>query len=46
MKTAVSAAAEAEKHGAKIGYAVRFRPEDIRALGITVLIGMQSGRAA
>ena len=46
LKTAVSAAAEAERHGAKIGYAVRFRPEDIRALGITVLIGMQSGRAA
>jgi hypothetical protein len=46
LKTAVSAAAEAEKHGAAIGYAVRFRPEDIRALGITVLIGMQSGRAA
>lgn len=46
LKTAVSAAAEAERHGAQIGYAVRFRPEDIRALGITVLIGMQSGRAA
>jgi hypothetical protein len=46
LKTAVSAAAEAERHGASIGYAVRFRPEDIRALGITVLIGMQSGRAA
>ena len=47
LKTAVTAAAEAEKHGASIGYAVRFRPEDIRALGITVLIGMQqNGRAA
>jgi len=46
LKTAVTAAAEAERHGQQIGYAVRFRPEDIRALGITVLIGMQSGRAA
>ena len=46
LKTAVTAAAKAERHGASIGYAVRFRPEDIRALGITFLIGMQSGRAA
>jgi hypothetical protein len=46
LKTAVSAAAEAEKHGAAIGYSIRFKPEDVRALGITVLIGMQSGRAA
>lgn len=46
LKTAVTAAAAAEKHGQSIGYAVRFRPEDIRALGITVLIGMQGGRAA
>jgi hypothetical protein len=47
LKTAVAAAAAAEKHGQQIGYAVRFRPEDIRALGITVLIGMQQkGRAA
>jgi len=38
LKTAVSAAAEAERHGQQIGYDVRFRPEDIRALGITVLI--------
>ena len=46
LKTAVSAAAEAERHAQAIGYPVRFKPEDIRALGITVLIGMQSGRAA
>lgn len=46
LKTAVTAAAEAEKHGQKIGYNVRFTPADIRALGITVLIGIQSGRAA
>lgn len=46
LKTAVTAAAEAERHGQKIGYNVRFTPADIRALGITVLIGMQSGRAA
>jgi hypothetical protein len=42
LKTAVSAAAEAERYGQQIGYPVRFKPEDIRALGITVLIGMQS----
>lgn len=46
LKTAVTAAAEAERHGQTIGYNVRFTPADIRALGITVLIGMQSGRAA
>jgi hypothetical protein len=46
LKTAVTAAAHAEKHGQEIGYNVRFTPADIRALGITVLIGMQSGRAA
>lgn len=46
LKTAVAAAAAAEKHGQEIGYNVRFNPSDIRALGITVLIGMQSGRAA
>jgi hypothetical protein len=45
LKTAVSAAAQAEKHGAFVGYPVRFRPEDIRAMAITLLIGYQSGRA-
>ena len=46
LKTAVSAAAAAEKHGALVDYPVRFRPEDIRAMAITLLIGYQSGRAA
>ena len=46
LKTAVTAAAEAEKHGQQIGYNVRFTPADVRALGITVYIGQQSGRAA
>ncbi len=40
LKTAVHAAAAAEKHGAEIGYSLRFRPEDIRAMAISVLIGM------
>jgi len=38
LKTAVSAAAAAEKHAAQIGYTVRFTPQDIRAMGISVLI--------
>ena len=46
LKTAVVACAEAEAHGKSIGYAVRFTPSDVRALGITLLIGMQNGRAA
>ena len=48
LKTAVSAAALAEKHGQAIGYNVRFAPSDIRAMGISVFIGLESrsGRAA
>lgn len=46
LKTAVDAAAAAEKFGASIGYAVRFRPEDIRAMGISVLIAMDRSRHA
>lgn len=46
LKTAVSAAAVAEKHGQAIGYTIRFQPGDIRAMAISVLIGMQGGRAA
>lgn len=46
LKTAVTAAAAAEAHGKGMGYAVRFSSADVRALGITLLIGMQSGRAA
>jgi hypothetical protein len=46
LKSAVVACAQAEAHGKQIGYAVRFTPADVRALGITLLIGMQNGRAA
>jgi hypothetical protein len=47
LKTAVSAAAEAEKHGAAIGYSVRFASADIKSMAISVLIGMeQRDRAA
>lgn len=41
LKTAVSAAASAEKHGQQIGYTIRFQPQDIRAMAISVLIGMR-----
>ena len=34
-----------EKHGQAIGYNVRFSPADIRAMGISVLIGMQRDAA-
>lgn len=44
LKTAVAAAASAERFATEIGYTVRFGPEDIRAMGITLLINM--GRAA
>ena len=40
LKTAVHAANSAEKHGQSIGYNVRFSPQDIRAMAISVLIGM------
>jgi hypothetical protein len=46
LKTAVSAAAAAEKHGLEIGYNVRFTPADIRAMGISVLISMEGRSAA
>ena len=46
LKTAVSAAAAAEKHAAAIGYNVRFTPSDIRAMGISVLISMDGRHAA
>jgi hypothetical protein len=41
LKTAVAAAASAERFATEIGYTVRFGPEDIRAMGITILIGMR-----
>jgi hypothetical protein len=40
LKTAVNAAASAEKEGQRIGYNVRFGSQDIRAMAISVLIGM------
>ena len=43
LKDAVTAAAEAEAHSKSIGYVVRFSPSDIRAMAISVLIGMQQG---
>jgi hypothetical protein len=46
LRTAVSAAAAAEKHASAIGYTVRFTPSDIRAMGISVLIGMDRRNAA
>jgi hypothetical protein len=36
LKTAIAAAAEAEQFGHAIGYVVRFAPQDIRAMAITV----------
>ncbi len=47
LKTAVAAAAAAEKHGEELGYAIRFNSADVRAMGISVLISMgQGGRYA
>ena len=46
LKTAVAAAAAAEKHAERLGYSCRFSSADIRAMGISVLIGMDRGRAA
>jgi len=43
--TAVSAAADAEAEAHAIGYNVRFTPADIRAMAISVLIGMQRDAA-
>ena len=36
LKTAIAAAAGAEQFGHEIGYAVRFAPDDIRAMAISV----------
>jgi hypothetical protein len=46
LKTAVAAAAAAEKHAAEIGYTVRFTPSDIRAMGISVLTAMDRDQHA
>src|SRR5579872_1301231 len=41
LKTAILATANAEKYGAEIGYTVRFTPEAIKCMAISVLIGME-----
>lgn len=41
LKAAVAAAASAERFATEIGYTVRFSEESIRAMGITILIGMR-----
>jgi hypothetical protein len=41
IKAAILACHEGEKYAASIGYAVHFENEDVRALGISILIGMQ-----
>jgi hypothetical protein len=47
LQTAVSAAAIAEKHAESLGYSCRFSSSDIRAMGISVLIGMtRDGKVA
>ena len=41
LKTAIAAAADAETFAKTLDFNVRFTTEDIRSMGITVLIGMQ-----
>jgi hypothetical protein len=41
LKTAIAAAAEAERFAQTLDYNIRFTTEDVRSMGITVLIGMQ-----
>jgi hypothetical protein len=41
LKTAIAAAADAEKFAKTLDYTIRFSTEDVRSMGITVLIGMQ-----
>ncbi len=41
LKTAIAAAAEAEAFAKSLEYSVRFTSEDLRAMAITVLIGIQ-----
>ena len=41
LKTAISAAVDAEKFAKTLDYNIRFTTDDIRSMGITVLIGMQ-----
>jgi hypothetical protein len=41
LKTAIAAAADAEAFAKTLDYSVRFTTDDIRSMGITILIGMQ-----
>ena len=43
LKTAISAAHNAEKFGSEIGYVVRFDSDAIKSMAITVLINMSEG---
>jgi hypothetical protein len=43
LKTAISAAHNAEKYGAELGYVVRFDADAIKSMAITVLINMSEG---
>jgi hypothetical protein len=43
LKTAIFAAANAEKYAKEIGYDCRFNPEAIKCMAISVLIGMEQG---
>ncbi len=43
LKTAISAAYNAERYGAELGYVVRFDADAIKSMAITVLINMSQG---
>jgi hypothetical protein len=43
LKTAISAAHNAEKFGSELGYVVRFDADAIKSMAITVLINMTQG---
>jgi len=43
LKTAISAAHNAEKYGSDLGYVVRFDADAIKSMAITVLINMSEG---
>ena len=43
LKTAISAAYNAERYGAELGYVVRFDADAIKSMAITVLINMSEG---
>jgi hypothetical protein len=41
LKTAIAAAVEAERFAKTVDYNIRFTTDDVRSMGITLLIGMQ-----